>query len=170
MELLLGCGNDRKKKISFEGVPKEWSGELITLDWDETCSPDVVHDLNNIPLPFDDDMFDEAHAYEVLEHTGKQGDYRFFFQQFEDFYRILKPGGYFMGSCPNWDSPWAWSDPGHSRIISPYSLVFLSQEEYKNQVGNTPMADYRFCYTADFELVGKAEEEHNWGFILRAIK
>ena len=168
MELLLGCGNDREKKITFPEIEPNWV-QLITLDWEPSCNPDVLHDLNILPYPFDDDVFDEIHAYEVLEHCGKQGDYRYFFQQFEELHRILKPGGYLIGTCPSWDSVWAWSDPGHARIISPKSLIFLSQKEYE-QVGNTAMTDYRFCYTADFEPYAMKEEEENWGFVLRAIK
>lgn len=170
MELLLGCGNSRKKQITFKEIPSEWSKDLITLDWDESCEPKVVHDLNQIPYPFDHNMFDEIHAYEVLEHCGQQGDYRFFFDQFSELHRILKPGGYLIGTCPNWDGPWAWSDPGHTRIISPHMLKFLSQAEYEKQVGNTAITDYRFCYQADFEMYAMKEEEHNFGFVLRCIK
>jgi len=169
-ELLLGAGNERTKRISFDDIPKQWSSELVTLDMDECCNPDVVHDLNITPYPFNDDRFDEIHAYEVLEHFGTQGDYRGFFEQFSEFWRILKPGGWFIGTCPNWDSVWAWGDPGHRRVITPQTFSFLSQAEYERQVGTNAMADYRFCYTADFELYSFSEEENNWGFALRAIK
>ena len=170
MELLLGCGNNKIKQINFSEIPKEWSGELITLDWDESCNPHVVHDLNMIPYPFDNDMFDEVHAYEVLEHCGTQGDYRFFFNQFSEIHRILKPDGWLIGTCPNWDGPWAWGDPGHTRIISAESLTFLSQKAYSEQVGKTNMTDYRFCYEADFEMHSMQENDANWGFILQAKK
>lgn len=169
-ELLLGCGNKRVKEISFDGVPKNWSSDFVTLDFDETCKPDVVHDLNQLPLPFNDDRFDEIHCYEVLEHCGTQGDFRFFFNQFQDFHRILKPNGWFIGTCPRWDSVWCWGDPGHTRVISPQALAFLSQAEYESQIGRTAMTDYRHAYTADFELVSYTEYEENWGFALRCIK
>lgn len=170
MELLAGCGNSRDKKVTFEGIPKEWSGELVTLDIDETCDPKVVHDLNQLPYPFPDDYFSEVHLYEVLEHCGTQGDWRFFFNQFEELHRILKPDGWLIGTCPMWDSPWAWGDPGHTRIMSPESLIFLSQSEYDKQVGNTAMTDYRSVYSADFELVNHQTMEHNWAFVLKAKK
>lgn len=170
MELIIGCGNSRKKQITFPEIPSEWSKDLVTLDWDESCNPTVVHDLNILPYPFDDDMFDEIHAYEVLEHLGTQGDYRAFFNQFSELHRILKPGGYLIGTSPNWDNVWAWSDPGHTRVISPQSLAFLSQKEYDKQIGVTAMTDYRGCYEADFDLIAQKEDEYNFGFVLQAVK
>ena len=168
-ELLAGCGNQRKKQVVFEGIPKHWI-ELITLDIDEDCKPKVVHDLEDLPLPFDDDVFDEIHLYQVLEHTGMQGDWRFFFNQFYEFWRILKPDGYLMATVPMWDSKWAWGDPGHKRIINDGILVFLSQREYEVQVGNGPMADYRKYWEGDFDLIAKEENDDTFGFVLQAIK
>lgn len=168
MELLLGAGNSRKKKVTFKEIPDDWT-ELVTLDMDPDTNPTVVHDLNDIKLPFEDNQFDEIHAYEVLEHCGKQGDWRFFFDQFTEFHRILKPNGWMIATVPMWDSPWAWGDPGHTRIITEGSLIFLSQEEY-GQCGKTPMTDYRPWYNADFELYAKEETEHSFGFVLRARK
>jgi SAM-dependent methyltransferase len=168
-ELLIGCGNDRKKKITFEGIDSDWH-QLTTLDIDPSTKPDVVHDLNVLPYPFKDDEFDEIHAYEVLEHCGRQGDWKYFLDQFAEFWRILRPNGYLIGSCPMWDGPWAWSDPGHTRIISRQSLVFLSQAEYANQIGKTSMTDYRPWYKADFQIVALTEKGDTFGFVLQAIK
>lgn len=170
MELLLGCGNDRRKKITINNVMKaEWD-ELVTLDIDPECKPDVVHDLNVCPYPFADNTFDEIHAYEVLEHCGRQGDFRFFFRQFEEFWRILRPGGLFVASVPCWDSEWAWGDPGHTRVITPGSLVFLTQANYDKEVGVTAMTDYRSIYRADFELLAINEKGDTFAFVLKAIK
>lgn len=168
-ELLIGSGTNLAKQVTFSNIPKEWC-ELVTLDWDESLSPHVVHDLNNIPYPFGNDVFDEIHAYEVLEHCGTQGDWRFFFNQFTEFHRILKPGGWFVATVPMWDNVWAWSDPGHTRIISEGSLLFLSQGNYA-RVGNSAMTDYRPWYKADFELVYKHEHKRgSFVFVLKAIK
>lgn len=167
-ELLIGCGNNRRKLVHFDEIGEAFQN-LTTLDIDPGCEPDVVHDLNITPYPFESDAFDEIHAYECLEHVGHQGDWRFFFRQWQEFYRILKPGGYFVGSCPMWDSPWAWSDPGHTRVITKHSLVFLRQAEYENQVGRTHMTDYRSVYSGDFETVAVQETEHSWGFVLRKL-
>lgn len=169
MELLLGCGNSRDKKLAVPGTPKEWT-QLVTLDMDEGCKPDVVHNLAILPYPFDDNTFDEVHAYEVLEHFGKQGDWISFFDHFGELHRILKPGGYLVGTCPMWDSVWAWGDPGHTRVISGGSFLFLDQSAYESGVGKTSMTDYRFYWKRNFKrLVVEPQGEH-LVFVLQAVK
>lgn len=164
-ELLIGCGKDRNKKLIWKGRT-EWSA-LTTLDFNADVSPDVVWDIANFPLPFPDDSFDEIHAYDVLEHVGRQGDWRFFLDQFADFWRMLKPGGVLMGISPHPTSPWAWGDPGHTRVISPESFIFLSQPNY----GRPPMTDYRPWYRADFDLVhSETYDNLQHAFVLQAVK
>ena len=168
-ELLIGCGRKRERKFVLAGK-KDWD-DLVTLDYEPSHNPDVVHDLEVLPLPFEDNSFDEIHAYECLEHVGKQGDWKFFLNQWSDFWRILKPAGLFAATCPKATSFWAWGDPGHTRIVSPQSLMFLSQKEYSQQVGVTGMTDYRPFYKADFDFVYLEEsDEHSIRFVLRAIK
>ena len=74
---------------------REWVN-LVTLDIDPNCNPDIICDLNELPYPFKDNTFNEIHGYEVLEHCGTQGDYQYFFAQFTEFWRILKPEGMFL--------------------------------------------------------------------------
>lgn len=117
-----------------------------------------------------ENYYDEIHAYEVLEHIGAQGDYRLFFAQFSEFWRVLKPGGYFFGTCPAWHSPWAWGDPSHSRVLTTGTLAFLSQEEYAKQVGVTAMSDFRSIYKADFRAIMADESTDSLLFVLQAVK
>lgn len=167
-ELLLGCGNARMKVMAAPGASMEWS-DLTTIDLDPNSGADVEWDLMRLPLPFPDEKFDEIHAYHVLEHTGAQGDYRFFFAQFSDFWRILKPGGLLFGVIPV--GRWVWGDPGHTRSLSLENLTFLDQAAYTEQVGKTAMADYRHVYRADFSIVhGQPLDENQFCFALAAIK
>src|SRR5262245_29516061 len=142
MELLLGCGSDRRRRLVVDG--REGWSRLVALDYNRDHRPDVVADLDKTPWPFADEAFDEIHAYEVLEHLGQQGDARSFFAHFGEVYRMLKPGGYLAATCPSWQSSWAWGDPSHRRVITGGSLVFLDQTEYQRQVGKTPMSDFRW--------------------------
>jgi len=177
-ELLLGAGSNHAKRLEpnstgspFGSLMREWQS-LTTLDMEASHKPDILFDL--IDLSYyqfaADNFYDEIHAYEVLEHFGAQGDFRAFFRHFQELWRILKPNGYLCATVPHWASPWAWGDPGHTRVINAGSLVFLSQSEYVKQVGNTAMSDYRAYYTADFETVWAAEVGESFMFILRAIK
>lgn len=166
MELLLGCGSSRVKKLHQRGR-SEWTG-LVAIDMESRHNPDVVHDIN-LPLPFPDDSADEIHAYEVLEHCGRQGDYKFFFAQWSDFWRVLKPAGMFFGTVPLPTSPWAWGDPSHTRVIPKDSFVFLSQPQYA-QVGKTAMSDFRSIYKTDFDIIHLHENGHVLEFALQAVK
>jgi SAM-dependent methyltransferase len=165
MELLIGCGSRRDRLLGQGG----WS-DLVTLDNNGAHDPDWVWDLNDIPWPFDDNTFDEVHAYEVLEHLGQQGDAVSFFALFSEIWRVLQPDGKLCATCPAPGSPWVWGDPSHTRQISPESLVFLSQAEYERQVGVTPMSDFRHIYSADFQTVWTQIAEHTFAFVLRAVK
>ena len=167
-ELLIGCGQQRVKYAALAGHAS-WEA-LTTLDINPAHNPDVVHDLNVFPYPFLDNTFEEIHAYEVLEHLGVQGDAEAYFGQFSEFWRILKPGGYFFGSCPDWQSVWAWADPSHRRIITQGTLTFLSQAESERQVGVTQMSDFRYMYKADFDIIETGVHSEKLFFTLRAIK
>lgn len=180
-ELLLGCGHSRSKRVCPPNTLTRFL-HVTTLDMVAECKPDVLFDLQDswqgdaIPLPNGDDTpdnyYDEIHAYEVLEHIGEQGRVEGFFQEFHEYWRILKPNGYLCATCPWWQSIWAWGDPGHRRIISPATLVFLDAEEYKAQLGKTPMSDYReLLRDTNFKVVHLARESSdNFRFILQAIK
>lgn len=167
-ELLIGCGSNKEKKIYAQSNPR-WSN-LITLDINSDHDPDYVWDLNNLPLPFPENTFDEIHAYEVLEHVGKQGDYRFFFEQFTEFHRILKNKGKFYATVPAPSSPWAWGDPSHTRIFPKEWLTFLRQQTYIEQVGKTSISDFRYCYKVDYKIELAQEQNDTLYFILEAIK
>lgn len=168
-ELLIGCGSRRDKRLVSPGEPEEW-GNLTTLDINPAHRPDVVWDLNVRPLPFDDDTFDTIRAFDVLEHLGRQGDYKSFFEEWSEWWRILRPGGFLYGTSPHWSSKWAWMDPGHTRAMGPELLNFLHQPAYEEQVGYTPMSDYRFVYRADFDLMHSVVDGGTYQYGLRAVK
>lgn len=168
-ELLIGCGQSRDKRISFDGVPPDWTN-LTTLDIRAETGADVVHNLEVLPYPFEDNAFDEIHAYEVLEHCGDQGDAETFFAQFSEFWRILKPDGHFCATVPMWDSPWAWGDPSHRRVITAGTISYLDQDHYAEQYGKTSSSDFRSIWKGNFHVTAIQDSEHQFAFVLKAIK
>jgi len=164
-ELMLGCGHVRKKRIKLPDDSEDFQN-LVTCDINPAVNPDVVHDLDLTPWPFIDEEFNEVHVHQVLEHLGSQGDYEAFFDHFNELYRILKPGGIVYASTPAWDGMWAWSDPGHTRVISEGSLMFLDRDNY-DDTGETTMTDYRDIYHGDFKVEGVQEVNGSLYFMLR---
>ena len=170
MELLIGCGSTRDKRITMPPeIPTEWV-QLKTLDIVISHNPNYLVDLNKPPYGLGSNEWNEIHGYEVLEHLGQQGDYKSFFAQFNEFHRLLKPNGYFCATVPSRHSPWAWGDPGHTRLITRETLVFLCQEAYREQVGITAMSDYRDVYTGDFKIIYADDNGQTFTFILQALK
>jgi predicted SAM-dependent methyltransferase len=168
-ELVLGAGHKRGKKVMSKFGETDYANPTY-LDINPDTNPDIVHDLNERPLPFEDNSFTEIHAYEVLEHIGKQGDYKGFFEEFGEYWRILEPGGILYASVPWWQSEWAWGDPSHVRVITPGTLVFLSKRQYEEQLGKTAMSDFRSLLVGDWQSLGIEVQGESMYFALEAIK
>jgi SAM-dependent methyltransferase len=153
--LMLGAGHTKpERKLKAPSSPDEV--EWTTLDINRYAFPDIVFDLNQIEqpkrwwkpwqkttLPFGSWTFDEIHAYSVFEHYGKQGDWRGFFRGMRELWRILKPGGYFIGGSPAYDDIWAWGDPGHTRVLTDGTFSYLDKKFYDDNLGCGPATDYR---------------------------
>lgn len=178
--LLIGCGGARDKRIRFDaseelgqGSPeKDFSeGKLLTLDIDPDAGADIVHDLDVLPYPLPVNFFDEIHAYEVLEHCGTQGDAKFFFGQFMEFWRALKPGGYMMISVPMWNDAIAFAVPDHRRILPEGAFGFLSASYEEDFAGRPGVGSYKKLRGAmNFRPLMKQETETQLFVVLRAIK
>ena len=169
-ELLIGCGSNHKKRLTIDGT-KDFDN-LVTLDYNADHKPDIVWDLLHpdvLPASMDNNTFDEIHAYEVLEHLGSQGDYKLFFKQFSEFWRVLKPNGHMFMTFPSRNSEWAWGDPSHTRIMQVEQFIFLCQPSYA-QVGITPMSDFRSIFKADFDIIHDSDDGGTVSIIIQAIK
>lgn len=132
--------------LPAEEEEERWKN-VTTVDLNPACGPDYVmnidrgiampqtdlcdmklfepHDFYPELLQFKTNLFDEVHAYEVLEHLGQQGDALSFFQDFDEIWRVLKPDGFLCATVPSRFSTWLWGDPGHRRTIQPATLMFL---------------------------------------------
>ncbi len=163
--LLLGAGHSRQKKLALTSAP-DWTGNLVTLDMGNNCGADVVWNLEQRPLPFKDEEFDELAAYDVLEHVGRQGDWRAWFDEMAEYHRILKPRGRFGIIVPIGDD--ALADPGHTRFFSLNYFSMLSQSYYADMLkAGKACTDYRWHWKKNFEVeFSQNIEGHHLGVML----
>lgn len=111
MKLNLGCGRN-----PMEG--------FVNLDRAALPGVDVVHDLEQFPLPFDDDTFDEIIGVDLIEHiTDALG-------LMQELYRIAKPGARCVFALPYGSSDDAWEDPTHVRPYFLGSWMYFAQPTY----------------------------------------
>lgn len=112
-KLHLGCGSNSK-----EG----W----INLDIANIPGVDVVHNVENLPLPFPDNSFDEVLCQFILEHVEWVPVVR-------DIHRTLAPGGKLHISVPHFTSKQNFTDPQHKRLFSVETFDFFipSTKTYK---------------------------------------
>lgn len=103
-KLNLGCGQYRK-----EGY--------VNVDWSARNNPDVTHDLNVVPYPFEDASFDEIEMFHVLEHLDRP------FTIMHEIHRILKPGGTFHMKVPHFSRGFTHAEHTHGFDIT-FPLYF----------------------------------------------
>jgi len=103
--LNLGCGRNIR-------------AGYINLDSAILPGVDVVHDIKNLPLPFDDEEFDEIRCDNILEHIE-------YIPVLKDLYRILKPGGRLTIRVPHFSSRNNYVDPTHRRRFSVDTFGFF---------------------------------------------
>lgn len=116
----MGCGHD---------IRTGW----VNLDAKHLPGVDVVHDLDQGPLPFVDASFDEIDCCDVLEHTDVVGVLR-------ELHRTLAPGGRLHVRSPHFTSFTAWADPTHRRPFSIETFPFFVP-------GNALERDYYFDFS-----------------------
>ena len=104
-KLNLGCGKD---------IREGW----INLDLIDGEGIDVLHDLNNLPLPFEDNEFDYVLCKDILEHIDV-------IPVINDIYRILKKGGILRIRVPHFTSSINYGDPTHKVQFSINSFDFF---------------------------------------------
>ncbi len=174
--LLLGTTPSRAnpKRVKFPLSPEEtFTGEVHTLDiGGEGSDTHSVFDLEGLhgtdQLPYADECFDEIHAYEILEHFGMQGDYKSFFREFGEYWRILKEKGLMVISCPMWDSPWSFGDPGHCRVLPKEIFAFLTEDHYEQiKKDDNSCSDYIALVNGWWTVIGVEESVHQLYVILQ---
>jgi len=118
VKLNLGCG--RNPKVGY-----------VNLDRQALPGVQVVHDLEQFPLPFDDSLFDEIIGIDLIEHINDA------LGLMQDLWRIATPDATCTFALPYGSSDDAWEDPTHVRPYFINSWSYFSQPFYYR-------ADYGF--------------------------
>ena len=101
--LNLGCG--------FSKHP-----QCINVDKYDICDPDIVHDLNVFPYPWDDDSVDGIIMFHTLEHLDD------WWGAFCECARILKVGGQLEIRVPDESSSSALTYRDHNHVFMVHSF------------------------------------------------
>lgn len=102
----VGCG-----RLKFPGA--------IGIDRLGATDADIIHDLDVLPYPFNDDSFSFVIARHVLEHLEAPLDV------LAELHRITRPGGLLTVITPHFSSPTSWTDPTHRHHFSSRSFDYL---------------------------------------------
>jgi len=104
-KLNLGCGNR---------IRKGW----VNVDVAPLLGVDVVHDLNQIPFPFETASCDEIICEDVLEHVN-------YIAALRECHRLLVDGGTLHIEVPHFTSSNNFVDPTHLRQFSVKTFNFF---------------------------------------------
>lgn len=81
----------------------------VNLDQHPYPGVQVVHNLDEIPWPFEDGVFDAVQGIQVFEHVANPVGFMC------ESFRVLKPGGQLYVTVPHWKSENSFTDPTHVR-------------------------------------------------------
>lgn len=101
-KLNLGCGSFKKENF-------------VNVDSNPDVKPDVLHNLDEFPYPFDSNRFEHIEADHVLEHLHHP------LEAITEIHRILTPGGKLIIRVPH--SSRGFTHPDHKRgfdVTLPY--------------------------------------------------
>ncbi len=129
IKLNLGCGSNHR-----EGY----------LNVDKYGEPELRHDLEVLPWPWDDGAVSEVVLSHVLEHLGRET--AIYLGIIKEIYRICEDGAKVLITVPHPRHDDFLNDPTHVRAVTPESLQLFSKkanDEWARQgAANTPLGHY----------------------------
>ncbi len=111
-KLYLGCGERR-----LEGY--------VHVDVEATPVTDIVHDLNDMPWPWNDDAVTTIAAVDVVEHLDVD-----LIRFCNECWRVMVPGGRLFVRTPHHRSESSWIDPTHRWHVDERSFHYLDPETH----------------------------------------
>jgi len=91
----------------------------VGMDANPAVHPDVVHDMNDLPWPFEPDSFDRVVCLNSMEHTPRV------LEVMEELHRITRAGGEIYISSPHFSSHDFYTDPTHQHAFSSRSFDYF---------------------------------------------
>ena len=114
--------------------------------------PDIVHDLEVTPYPFEDNSIDEILLSHVLEHIGQ--DPNVFNNIIKEFYRICKNQSVIDIRVPHPRHDDFLADPTHVRPITVLGLSLYDKEKNrqweKENAANSPLG---LIHNVNFKII-----------------
>ena len=126
-----GKGHERKEGDVFLDMNPLWA--------------EVVCDIEESPLPFDDNEFDSIEILNVLEHIDKKGNYQ---RVINEIYRVLKPEGTVWIKVPYYLHIDAVATHDHCRFFCDHSFNdFTIHNPTREEQGIKVKFDYVLKHT-----------------------
>jgi len=93
----------------------------LNVDLTKDTNPDVVHDLNVRPWPFETSSFDEIYAHDVIEHLDDV------LKTLEEIHRVGRPGATLDVTVPHFSSDGAFTDPTHRHYFGARTFDYVTE-------------------------------------------
>jgi len=125
-----------KEVLEIGAGPVKRTG-VTTLDFRASVSPDILHNLDNLPWPVSDASFDAVYMFSVIEHVSEP------LKVIEECHRVLRPNGKIYLLTPHFSATASYTDLTHRWHFSSRSFDYF--------VDGTPLyGDYDFYSEARF--------------------
>lgn len=95
------------------------------LNVDRYGNPELKHNLETFPWPWEDNSVVEIKLTHVLEHLGR--DFDTYLRIFQEIYRICQGGAIVEITVPHYRHDHFFDDPTHVRAVTPLGLRMFSQ-------------------------------------------
>ena len=105
-KLNLGCGADIKE-------------DYLNLDFYPQLGVDIVHDINDIPWPIEDNSFEEVFCSHTLEHVNSLED------AMKEIWRVSKSGAIIKIRVPHFSCGVYYRDLSHKRPFSYFTMDYF---------------------------------------------
>jgi len=115
------------KEILNIGCGFKHNTDAINIDINKATKPDIIVDLEDGKLPFEDNTFKVVYAYHILEHIKN------LIPLMNEIYRVMKPGGGLFIKVPQHEGIWA--DPTHVRGFSKLSWRYYCNYSHSELSG-----------------------------------